>query len=287
MALSLVLFLALLQGASELFPISSLGHSVLIPALFNLGIRQSDADFVPLLVLLHLGTAGALLILYWRDWRAIISGGVRAALRGSLETQDEKLAMLLVVGTIPAGILGVLFEHQFKHLFATPRIAAAFLIVNGAILAGSEVLRRRDERRRAASAVSAVSREQAYTDVEHLSFRTAVVVGICQASALLPGISRAGVTMSAGLMAGLSHQQAARFAFLLATPIILAAGLLEVPQLAGYQSQFGAFVLGAVVAGAVAYVCARFLLRYLKTGRLDPFAAYCAALGIIGVVAVH
>src|SRR5215469_5409425 len=143
-----ILFLAALQGATELFPVSSLGHAVVIPALFHLGFKQSDPDLVPILTLLHLGTAGALLILYRSEWWRIIRGFVRAAIRGTIETSDERLAMMLVVGTIPTGIVGFFFVNQLTKLFGDPRAASAFLIVNAAILAGAEVFRRRDERRR-------------------------------------------------------------------------------------------------------------------------------------------
>ncbi len=286
MVLGFVIFLAVLQGATELFPISSLGHAVLIPPLLHLGFRQTDANFVPVLVLLHLGTAGALLVLYWREWRSIVAGFVRAALRGAITTPAERMAMLLAVGTIPAGIIGFFAEKSLKSLFATPSIAAACLILNGGILAGAEMLRRRDERRRDVAAVSD-TREAAYDDAEQLSFRAALLVGLCQATALVPGISRSGATMAGGLMAGLRHDQAVRFSFLLATPIILAAGLLETPQLTSDTAALPGYILGAVIAGVVAYASARFLLRYFRSGRLEPFAVYCVGVGIIGLAFVH
>ena len=293
-----ILFLAALQGATELFPVSSLGHAVVVPALFHLGFKQSDPDLVPILTLLHLGTAGALLVLYRDEWWRIIRGFVRAAIRGTIETSDERLAMMLVVGTIPTGVVGFFFVKQLSSLFGDPRASSAFLIVNAGILAGAEYFRRRDERRRRdaqatseSTGLTPVTRHVAgdpgYTGVERLSLRTAVIVGACQMAALFPGISRSGVTMAAGLVAGLRHEEAARFAFLLATPIILSAGLLEVPSLNGSGSTLAIGAAGAVLAGVVSYLSARFLLRYLRFGRLDPFAYYCAALGTAGLVFIR
>ncbi|HET8892816.1 MAG TPA: undecaprenyl-diphosphate phosphatase [Gaiellaceae bacterium] len=277
-----ILFLAALQGATELFPVSSLGHAVVVPALFHLGFKQSDPDLVPILTLLHLGTAGALLVLYRDEWWRIIRGFVRAAIRGTIETSDERLAMMLVVGTIPTGVVGFFFVKQLSSLFGDPRASSAFLIVNAGILAGAEVFRRRDERRRRETRAPA-----GYAGVDGLTLRTAVIVGACQMAALFPGISRSGVTMAAGLVAGLRHEEAARFAFLLATPIILSAGLLEVPSLNGSGSTLAIGAGGAVLAGVVSYLSARFLLRYLRFGRLDPFAYYCAALGTAGLVFIR
>lgn len=284
-ALSLVLFLAVLQGATELFPVSSLGHAVLVPSLLHLNFNQADESFVPLLTLLHLGTAAALLFIYRHDWARIIAGFVRASLRGQIKTPNERLAMLLLVGTIPTGIVGVVLQTPLKNLFAHPTTAAVFLIVNGAILAGAEVLRRRDERRHAGT--DRAAQEQHYENVEGLTFWGAALVGACQMFALLPGISRSGVTMAGGLVAGLRHGEALRFSFLLATPIIGAAGLLEVPQLFGSGAPLGRYLLGAILAGAVAYASARFLIRYFHLGRLDPFAVYCAGLGLVGLITLH
>lgn len=295
----LILFLAALQGATELFPVSSLGHAVVIPALFHLNVNQSDPALVPLLTLLHLGTAAALLILYRQQWWRIIRGFVRAAIRGTVENADEHLAMMLVVGTIPTGIIGFFFVKQLSSLFGDPRAAAAFLIVNAAILAGAEVFRRRDERRRRGETAAPgatpdvtpggqhAEGDPGYLGIERLTLRTALLVGACQIAALFPGISRSGVTMAAGLVAGLRHEEAARFAFLLATPIILAAGLLEVPSLGSDAPTLGIGIAAAVIAGVVSYLSARFLLRYLRFGRLDPFAYYCAALGAAGLIFIR
>jgi undecaprenyl-diphosphatase len=281
----LVIFLAVLQGATELFPVSSLGHAVVVPALFNLGVDTSASSFVPFLAFLHIGTGVALVVLYSDQWWRIVRGFVVASVRGRIDTADERLAMLLVVGTVPAGVIGFLLETPLKSLFAHARLAATFLIVNGAVLAGAELLRRRDERRRGVPRRDA--REERFGTIEQMTFGRAALVGFFQVFALLPGISRAGVTMAGGLVAGLRHGEAMRFAFLLATPIILAAGLLEVPQLPGSGAPFGLYTVGAVIAGLIAYASARFLVRYFEIGRLDPFAAYCAILGVTGLIVLH
>lgn len=285
MSTALVIFLAALQGSTELFPVSSLGHAVVVPAIFNLGVDPAAPSFVPFLALLHVGTGVALLVLYREQWWRIIRGFIRASIRGRIETGDERLAFLLVVGTIPAGVIGFLLENPLKSLFAHPRTAAAFLVVNGAILLAAELLRRREERRRGST--ERAQREQRFGTVEELTYTRAGLVGLFQVAALLPGISRSGVTMAGGLVAGLSHGEAVRFAFLLATPIILAAGLLEVPQLPGSGAPLGLYTVGAVVAGVIAYASARFLVRYFEIGRLDPFAGYCAALGVTGLIVLR
>ena len=275
--------MGLLQGATELFPVSSLGHAVLIPSLLHWTFKQSDPSFVPFLVLLHLGTAGALLVIYRSQWVDIIKGFFTAAFRGGIETPAERLAMLLMVGTIPAAILGVFLETRIKSLFASPYVAAGFLIVNGILMLGFEQLRRRAERRAALDSKPRIEQEEGFAEAERISFRAAALVGACQALAFLPGISRSGVTIGGGLMAGLRHQEAARFSFLLATPVILAAGVLEVPQLFASGVPVGEYVASALLAGAAAYVSARFLLRYFRSGRLDPYGLYCIAAGLISL----
>jgi undecaprenyl-diphosphatase len=283
MSLAQALFMGLLQGATELFPVSSLGHAVLIPSLLHWAFKQSDPSFVPFLVLLHLGTAGALLFIYRSQWVDITKSFFKAALRGRIENPSERLAMLLLVGTIPAGILGVFLEHELKNLFATPKAAAIFLVVNGVLMLGAETLRRRAERRAAVAAKTRVEQEESFAVAEQISFKAAALVGACQALALLPGISRSGVTIGGGLLAGLRHQEAARFSFLLATPIIFAAGVLEIPQLFSSPVPIGEYLAAAVLAGIAAYLSARFLLRYFRSGRLDPYGWYCAAAGIISL----
>src|SRR5450759_3566746 len=200
------LFMGLLQGATELFPVSSLGHAVLIPSLLHWSFKQSDPSFVPFLVLLHLGTAGALLVVYRTQWVDIIKGFFTAAVRGRIERPSERLAMLLLVGTIPAGILGVFLEHELKSLFASPEAAAIFLVVNGFLMLGFEALRRRAEARVAPDARSRVEQEESFAAAEQISFKAAALVGACQALALLHGISRSGVTIGGGLLAGLYYE---------------------------------------------------------------------------------
>jgi len=268
--------MGLLQGATELFPVSSLGHSVIIPSLLHWSFKQSDPSFVPFLVLLHLGTAGALLVLYRSEWVAIIRGFFSAAFRGQIQTDTERLAMLLLVGTIPAAILGVFLETRIKALFASPYEAAGFLIANGILMVAFEVLRRRAERRSSLQ-------EDEFARAERISFRAAAIVGACQALAFLPGISRSGVTIGGGLVAGLRHQEAARFSFLLATPVILGAGLVEVPQMFSSGVPIGEYLAATVLAGLAAYASARFLLRYFRSGRLDPYGYYCIAAGLLSL----
>ena len=286
----LIFFLAALQGVTELFPVSSLGHAVVVPPLIGLHFQESSPAFVPVLAVLHLGTAAALLLLYRREWARIVVGFVRAAVQGRIDGPDQRLAIMLIIGTVPAGIVGFLLQDPLKTLFGNPRLAAAFLIVNGGILLTAEMFRRRDERRRAVSDAPVLGHEKddpAYERIEGLSLRTTVIVGFFQAGALIPGISRSGITMAAGLVAGLRHEEAARFSFLLATPIILAAGLFELPDLGSDAPTLLVAIGAAALAGVMAYASARFLLRYLRSGRLDPFAYYCAALGIAGLIFIH
>lgn len=273
MSLTEAVLLALLQGVTELFPISSLGHTVVAPALVGWTIDQRAPTFLPFLVMLHLGTATALLGFFWRDWLSIVRALVRSALRGSLSGDpEEHAAWMIVLATVPAGVLGVLFERQLKVLFGAPTIAATFLLVNGFVLFFGERVRRR----RAAEASS----------IGILGWREALVVGVAQSAALIPGISRSGTTMVAGLVAGLDHETAARFSFLLATPIILGAGLIEVPVLFGTEGQqmLGIALAGAVAAGLAAWLSVAFLMRYFQVGRLDPFAYYCWAFGASSLI---
>src|SRR2546421_2874173 len=223
--------MGLLQGASELFPVSSLGHAVLVPSLLHWTFKQSDPSFLPFLVLLHLGTATALLVLYRDQWVAIIRGFATAGIRGQIKTDTERLAMLLLVGTIPAAVLGVFLESRIKSLFASPYVAAGFLVANGFLMLGFEVLRRRAERRAAPAAESRPEQEAHFGSAERIRVLAAAIVGACQAFAFLPGISRSGVTIGGGLLAGVRHEEAARVSFLLATPVILRAGLVEVARL--------------------------------------------------------
>jgi undecaprenyl-diphosphatase len=287
MTFAQALFMGLLQGASELFPVSSLGHAVLIPSLLHWSFKVSDPSFLPFLVLLHLGTATALLIIYRGEWVKVIHGFFTAAVRGEIRTDEERLAMLLLVGTIPAAVLGVFLENPIKRLFASPYEAAGFLVVNGVLMLAFEILRRRTERIAVLDSATGAEQEVRFAQAERISFRAAALVGACQALAFLPGISRSGVTIGGGLLAGLRHEEAARFSFLLATPVILGAGLVEVPQLFAPEVPVGEYVGGAVLAGVAAYASARFLLRYFRSGRLDPYGWYCIAAGLVSAALLH
>ena len=270
--------MGLLQGASELFPVSSLGHAVIVPTLLHWNFKQSDPSFVPFLVLLHIGTATALLVLYRDQWVLIIRGFFAAAFRGQMRDDNERLAMLLLTGTIPAAVLGVLLENRIKALFVSPYAAAAFLVVNGVLMLGFELLRRRAER-----GSTRKEQEEGFAHAERISFRAAAIVGACQALAFIPGISRSGVTIGGGLVAGLRHEEAARFSFLLATPTILGAGVIEVPQLLTSGVPLAEYAAAAVLSGLAAYASARFLLRYFRSGRLDPYGWYCIAAGLLSL----
>jgi undecaprenyl-diphosphatase len=276
MSLFQALVLALLQGVTELFPVSSLGHTVIIPSLLGWNLNQADPTFLAFVVLLHVGTATALLIYFRRDWIAIVKAVFRSMVDGRMHgTPDERLGWRLIAGTIPAGLVGVLFQKQVQSLFANPRAAAAFLIVNGVIMFLGERVRRR-----------AVALEGERTRLDGLSVRTAVGIGSAQILALLPGISRSGSTMVAGLLADLTHEAAARFAFLLATPIIFGAGVLKIPDLFTPVAlpHLPVYLLGGVAAGIAAYLSVAYLMRYFRVGRLDPFAIYCAAFGIVSLI---
>jgi undecaprenyl-diphosphatase len=267
--------LAVIQGVTELFPVSSLGHAVVVPHLFGWDIDQNAPTFLPFLVLLHVGTALALLAYFWRDWWLLLSSllpGPSTAARG----ESRRILLLLVLGTIPAGLIGLIFRNALAGLFADFRLVAVLLILNGVVLAAGEFLRRR-----AGSAQLAT-----------LQPWQAVVIGTSQVIALLPGFSRSGATMVGGLLVGLEHQSAARFSFLLATPIILAAGVIEVPKLLqpAERAALGPALLGGVIAGVLAYLSTMVLMRYFKQQEVNallPFAGYCAVLGLVTLVFGH
>ncbi len=313
--------IGLLQGVSELFPVSSLGHSVLVPAFIggsweDLVTQTSTATsenspYLAFIVALHVATAIALLIFFRSDWVRIIRGFFRtlrpslAARRLVTRDSDERLAWLIVIATIPVGITGLALEHTFRTLFAKPLAAAIFLTINGVILLVGERLRRiaptddqiaeadqgsdRDENLapvagQPVAAPDAVKRRT--RRLATLSYREAFVIGFFQTFALLAGISRSGISMVGGLARGLSHRDAARFSFLLATPVILAAGVLKLPSLAGPAGHgiYGQVLVGAVVAGLASYVSIKWLTRYFETRTLTPFAIYCLIAGVICIV---
>ena len=278
--------IGLFQGVTELFPVSSLGHSVLIPALVGwddiVKAQSTESPYLAFLVALHVGTALALLVYFRSDWVKIIGGLLDSARQRRVTTPDARLGMLLIVATIPAGITGLVFEHSLRTLFAKPTAAAIFLTINGAILLLGERLRRR-------VAVGAGYGGDGFVggrSIDSLTYGEAVFIGVTQIGALFAGISRSGITMVGGLMRGLDHEDAARFAFLLATPIILAAGVYKVPDLMGHLGDGirGQALAGAVVAAVAAYLSTRFLVRFFETQSLTPFGIYCLAAGAFCVV---
>ncbi|MGN6171667.1 MAG: undecaprenyl-diphosphate phosphatase [Streptosporangiaceae bacterium] len=334
----------LIQGVTELFPVSSLGHNVLIPALIggswarDLNVAATESPYLAFIVGLHVATAIALLIYFWRDWVRIIKGffsslrqiarPAAGTTRWMLQSPDEQLAWLIILATIPVGLAGLVFEHVFRVIFGRPAYAAVFLIINGLILLGGERFRRRasleaDEeiaaQREAAErehalagagggyatpypgrARHAASRrdprleemDNAFESDDRLSrmgYGQALIIGSAQVLALLAGISRDGVTMVAGMARGLSREDAARFAFLLATPVILAAGALKIPDLMGPLGNdiHGQVVVGSVLSGVGAYVSVKYLVRYFRTRTLTPFGIYCIIAGLASIAYLY
>ena len=309
----------LIQGVSELFPVSSLGHNVLIPALIggswarDLNVSTPESPYLAFIVGMHVATAIALLIYFWRDWIRIIGGFFSSIRHIRVETVNERLAWMLILATIPVGIVGLLFEHAFRVLFGKPILAAVFLIVNGLILFSGERFRPRSsmeadeaiaaQRERAlsegrqgagrhASGQQAVRQEemtlavQADQRLSTMGIWRALLIGATQILALFAGISRDGITMVTGMARGLSREDAARFAFPLATPVILAAGVLKIPDLMGPLGKgiHGQILLGSVLSGLGAYVSVRFLVKYFQTRTLTPFAIYCIVFGLGSVI---
>jgi undecaprenyl-diphosphatase len=339
----------LIQGISEMFPVSSLGHNVLIPAIIggswarDLNVSSPESPYLAFIVGLHVATAIALLIYFWRDWVRIIGGFFSSLRELRVETADQKLAWMIILATIPVGIVGLAFEHTFRVLFAKPILAGIFLMVNGLILIAGESYRTRASL--AADAAVASTRTVAAPELAvpevwvqaaalaepaattagltgltglpgspvpagqqrgghamraaeladarradqrlaSMGYPKAVIIGSAQVLALLAGISRDGVTMVTGMARGLSRADAARFAFLLATPVILAAGALKIPDLLGPLGNGirGQILLGSVLSGVGAYLSVRFLLRYLRTRTLTPFGVYCLVAGLASVV---
>jgi undecaprenyl-diphosphatase len=270
--------LGLLQGAAEPFPISSLGHGVVLPRLAGWDIHQNDKFFLTFLVATHVATAVVLFFFFLADWKRIFRGLGRSLREREIrpDDTDARLGWLLVVGTIPAGTIGLLLEHPLRNLFASAASAAAFLMLNGVMLLAFERLRLRPPR-------PGDYLGDSDARIAKLSWRQAIAVGTAQASALVPGISRSGVTMGGGLLVGLSNEDAARFAFLLATPIIGAAGFLKLPELFGSEGNGvrGPALVGALCAALTTYLAVKFLLKYFETNRLTPFGIYCLAAGFV------
>ena len=302
--------IGLLQGVTELFPVSSLGHSVLLPALIggqwarDLNVSATESPYLAFVVGLHVATAIALVIYFWREWVRIVGGFFSSIRDRRIETADQRLAWLIILATIPVGIAGLLLEHPFRVLLGKPIPASVFLTANGVILFAGERLRRQASRRadqevaaevesagghgRHAGGQRGLRQQEAAIDLASdrrladIGYVQAVIIGSAQILALLAGVSRSGVTMVAGLFRGLSHEDAARFAFLLATPVILAAGALKIPDLMGPLGNgiHGQILVGSLLSGVGAYLSVRFLTRYFQTRTLTPFAIYCLVVGI-------
>ncbi|HEY1352608.1 MAG TPA: undecaprenyl-diphosphate phosphatase [Ktedonobacteraceae bacterium] len=286
------IFLALLQGVTELFPISSLGHTVIIPGLFPQVFPADFATntacdgrscFLPLVTALHLGTSIALLVYFWRDWLQVLQTIVHSIKNAEIKRNSEEwVGWLIIIGCIPGGIIGLALQDPLARLFSSATVAAAFLVVNGSLLLAGEAMRKRAETGQ--TFASAQEREAHFRPLASLSWKEAITVGLFQSLALLPGISRSGATMVGGLSVQLSHEDAARYSFLLGTPLIAAAGLLEVPQLAGQNTQTWLLILaGVVLSGIAAFLSTKFLTTYFEKGRLTPFAIYCWAFGLIAL----
>ncbi len=273
------IILGLLQGVTELFPVSSLGHSVLLPKLLGWNTiatseTASESSYLAFLVGLHCATAIALIIFYRKTWAKIFKSFFSSLKKRRADTSNERLTWLLIIATIPAGLMGLAFEHKFRTVFAKPLMAAIFLTINGLILLVGELYRRR------------ALKHRPKRKLENLAYAEAGVIGIAQVFALLAGISRSGITMVAGLVRGLSHEDAANFAFLLATPIILGAGLYKLPDLLGPNGDGirGQVIVGSIVAGFAAYFSVKFLTKYFQTKTLMPFAIYCLVVGTLMII---
>ncbi len=275
------ILLGLVQGIAEPFPISSLGHGVVLPELFGWNIHQNDDYFLAFLVATHCATALVLFFFFLDDWKRIFRGLGRSLRDREIrpDDSDARLGWVIVVGTIPAGLLGLLLEHPLRTLFASPQTAAAFLIVNGILLLAFESLRKRPPRK---GDYLGDGDER----IAKMSFKQALAIGTAQAGALIPGISRSGITMGGGLIVGLSNEDAARYAFLLATPIIGAAGVLKLPELLGSAGDGvrAQALVGALAAAFTTYFAVKFLLKYFETNRLSPFGYYCIGMGLLCTV---
>ncbi|MDR3470759.1 MAG: undecaprenyl-diphosphate phosphatase [Devosia sp.] len=271
------ILLGLLQGLAELFPISSLGHTVLIPAVLHWPIDRASDAFLAFLVLTHLATALVLVGFFWRDWVRIVLGVLRSLREREIRSEDTyaRLGWLIIVSTVPAGFIGLLFQEALQQLFATASVVAMALILNGVLLYGVELMKRRHV-------------EEGPPDdakLAALSYPQAVLIGLAQCLALIPGFSRTGSAMAGGLVSGLSHENAGRYSFLLATPIILAAAVLKVPDIFAHGGQgVGEALTGAACAAVSAYFSVRFLVKYFETRSLRPFAIYCVVAGVAALI---
>jgi len=289
------LFLGALQGVSELFPVSSLAQSILLRALLRWDINPEGSDFLTFLVALHLATATALFIYFWKDWRVVVFAFIGSAKRGKFVYDEaSKFAWLLVAGTVVVGFFGLVFEKKLRQLFDDPKITwivAAVLVANGFMMLMSDVLKRRasEQEKRAAPAAANDPAEDAPSQrrkAEDLTMIEGAAIGATQTLALVPGVSRSGITIAAGLLAGLSYEQATRFSFMLATPVIGLAAILKVPSLFKHEARgmLLTTAVSALVAGIFAYLSTKFLMRYFRHHRLGPFGWYCIIFGLFALV---
>lgn len=288
-----IIVLSLLQGVTELFPISSLGHSVILPGLLGWSEFATDTAcggkscYLPFLTALHLGTSVALIIYFWRDWVQVVRTMIKSIKDGEVKKGTEEwVSWLIIIGCIPTAIVGVVLQHPLEHLFGSPVIAATFLVVNGSVLFLGEQMRRRAEGQ--AAHLPPKEREALFRPLSSLTWKEAVVVGLAQSLALIPGFSRSGTTIVAGLGVKLTHEDAARYSFLLGTPIILGANIIEVPSL--FTLPVGSLLIvlfGMILCGIAAYVSTKFLTAYFETGRLYPFAYYCWGAGLISLFLLY
>ncbi len=276
--------LGILQGVTELFPVSSLGHTVLFPTLFGWNQlvdaqSQSESFWLAFVVMLHVGSALGLLFYYRRDWVEIVRAFFNTLRTRRARTPTERLAWLIIFASIPAGILGIVFEHELRTLTAKPEIAAIFLMINGLLLLLAERFRRKAEVRELA--IREGAKPDGGRELDTLAYPEAFVIGTAQSAALVAGISRDGITMGAGLGRGLDHSDSARFAFLLATPIILAAGVFKLPDLLGHLGNGirGQALVACISAAVTAVFTVAFLVRWFKTKTLVPFAIYGLVFG--------
>ena len=279
--------LGVVQGITELFPISSLGHSVILPSLLNWNLDQGADFFLTFLVATHFATALVLFIYFWKDWKRIILGFLLSIKHITIvglpgrTSIDARIGWLLVIGTIPAGLLGLIFQSKLQALFASPKYVSIFLICNGIMLFGAEYLMKRKE--------TVIKDQNSMIKQEHiskLSWTNGFKVGLAQIISLIPGFSRTGASLGGGLLVGLDHEDAAKFAFLLATPIIGAAALLKLPHFLLHIHSYpaGPIIVGAIAAAVSAYFSVRFLLKYFQTKTLTPFAIYCVLAGAASAV---
>ena len=294
------IIIGLVQGVTELFPISSLGHGVLIPALLgwhNLvnAQTQKESFFLAFLVGLHVGTAIALIVYYRREWVGIVGGAVSSVKERSIKQPNQRLAWLIILGTIPVGIVGLALEHKLRVQFAKPLSAAIFLTINGVILLGGELIRRRtlanggrirSPKGRHSRAAVSDAEAGGMRSLETMSLPRGVAIGSSQILALLAGISRSGITMVSGISSGYDHEDAARFSFLLATPVILLAGLYKLPDLFGPNGDGVRMqcLVGSIAAGLAAYASVRFLVKWFQTKTLWPFGVYCLVVGVLCII---